>query len=451
MVFERLLQARSIVAALSVAIYFCAIAVPVSATTLLRDPDIERGLRELASPVLRAAGLNPSRVRILVVNERSLNAFVIDGRAIFLHYGLIEQMPSAAALQAVIAHEAAHIANGHFSRRLGNLRNARSLAGLGIALSILAGAAGASGDAVGGLAAGTTSAAFRAFLAHTRAEESSADQSALRYMSAAGIDPRGLLEVHQIFRGQEALSAGRQDPYNRTHPLTRDRIRAAEGFIAGSKKPTAQNANATYWFARLKGKLSAFTRNPSWTLRRARSEGPKDVSLMRQAVAYSRQNNLKRALSAMDQAIGLRPGDPYLHELKGQILIDNGQQNTAVSSYKRAQSLAPNDSLISAGLGRALLAAKQPKAALQALEQARRNDPQNGRMLRDLAQSYAQTGQPGMASVVTAERHALSGRLKDASIHAKRAMGLLPQGSGPWRRAQDVLIAFEQNQKRKNR
>lgn len=172
---------------------------------------------------------------------------------------------------------------------------------------------------------------------------------------------------------------------------------------------------------------------------------------MREAVAYSRSNDLKRALRAIDGALALRPNDPYYHELKGQILIDNRQAAASVGSYRRAVSLAPKHALILAGYGRALLAAGQPRAAVSALEQSRSRDQQNPRALRDLGQAYAQTGQPGMASAVTAERYALTGRLETAGTHAKRAMGLLPRGSAPWRRAQDVLLAYEQSQKRKRR
>jgi predicted Zn-dependent protease len=56
-----------------------------------------------------------------------------------------------------------------------------------------------------------------------------------------------------------------------------------------------------------------------------------------------------------------------------------------------------------------------------------------------------------MAALVTAERYALQGRLKDAGLHARRATDLLPRGSAPWRRAQDVLIASERFEKGKKR
>jgi len=70
--------------------------------------------------------------------------------------------------------------------------------------------------------------------------------------------------------------------------------------------------------------------------------------------------------------------------------------------------------------------------------------------MRDLGVAHAKTGSPGMASVVTAERYALQGRLEDAAIHATRASGLLPRGSGGWHRAQDVLSAAKAaNRKRK--
>jgi len=133
----RSMQAVRIFAALLVLLV--TLAAPARALTLLRDPDIEHGLKVLAGPVLRAAGLSPERVDILVIDAPSLNAFVVDANTIFLHSGLILRMKTPAMLQSVIAHEAAHIANGHLMRRPLNLRNARNAAALG---TILAGIAG---------------------------------------------------------------------------------------------------------------------------------------------------------------------------------------------------------------------------------------------------------------------------------------------------------------------
>lgn len=424
------------------------LAVPLQAQGLLRDADLEYGLKQLAAPVLSAAGLSASRVKVLVVNDNSLNAFVVSNDAIFVHYGLINQMKSAAMLQAVLAHEAAHIANGHITRRMTNMASTRTAAGLGLALAAVAAAAGA-GSAAGGIALGTQSSAQARFFKHTRAEEASADQSGIRFMKSAGIDPRGMADVLDMFRGQEVLSENRQDPYLRSHPLSRDRFRAVEGFVAAYGHSDTGDATAAYWFERVKGKLSAYTRSPKWTLRRLQDSPYADVRLLREAIAEHRQSRTEQALQAIDSAIAQRPGDPFLHDQRGQILIETRNFQAAVSAYGRAVELAPNDALVLSGYGRALLANGDVKRARQALEKARTIDFRDGSMLRDLSVAYAKSGQTGMAALVTAERYAVGGRLDDAGIHAKRASGLLSAGTAPWQRAQDVLIASERAAKRR--
>lgn len=433
----------SIAAVLLVAL----LALPAQAAGLLRDADMEHALKQIGAPILRAAGLSPQRVKILVVDDSTLNAFVVSNDAIFIHYGLINKLGNAAMLQGIIAHEAAHISNGHIARRLGNLSNARTISGLGLALAAVAAASG-SAAAAQGIAVGTATSAQRAFLSHTRAEESSADQSGIRYMKSAGASPQGLLDALEVFAGQEVLSVGRQDPYMRSHPLSRDRVRAVAGHVA-SYGTLPADPTADYWFARLQGKITAHTRAPKWTLRRLGSERYADVRALREAIAEHRNSRTKAALAAIDRAIATRPNDPFLRDQKGQILLETRNFTAAVATYASAVQRAPNDPLVLSGYGRALLASGQVRQALDVLEKSRRQDFRDGSMLRDLATAYAKTGQTGMAALITAERYALSGRLKDAGIHAKRASGLLSEGSGPWQRAQDVLIASERATKRK--
>lgn len=450
MAIDRLRRPASIPALLIAVLIWLASAPPSAAITLLRDAGIENALTRISAPLLRAAGLNPRRVRVLLVDDNSLNAFVLDNSAIYIHSGLILKVKTVAELQAVIAHEAAHIANGHIGRRMENLRNAQGLAGLGLALAVIAAAAGA-GDAAGGIAIGTQSSALRGFLVHTRAEEAAADRSAMAYMRKARVDPRGMVGLHEIFRGQELLNIAQQDPYMRSHPLTADRIRAAKAFVAAWKGSAAPDSRADYLFARMRGKLSAFERSTKWTMRRLGDEKYRDVKLMREAVARHRQRNLSGALAAIDGALALEPGDPYYLDLKGQILMENRKWDAALAAWRAARAQAPNDPLILAGLGRALLAAGHPKAAIAEMEKARSRDWRNPRLLRDMANAYARTGKPGMAAAVTAERYAVMGRLDDAGLHARRAVAMLPAGSPAWQRAQDVLIAAERFEKEKKK
>ena len=71
--------------AVLVAFVLLSLAVPARALTLIRDADIEHALREIARPVLTAAGLGPKNIRILIVKDQNLNAFVIDTRHILIH------------------------------------------------------------------------------------------------------------------------------------------------------------------------------------------------------------------------------------------------------------------------------------------------------------------------------------------------------------------------------
>jgi predicted Zn-dependent protease len=407
--------------------------------SLLRDPDIEHGLKELARPLIATAGLNPARIDILVINDDRMNAFVANDRLMVLHSGLIMRMDSAAELQAVIAHEVAHIANGHLARRQANARAASRVSAIGLAVGLAAALAG-DARAGSGAALGIASGANNVFLGHTRAEESSADASGLRYMAEVGIDPSAMVTVLNRFRGQEALSASRQDAYVRSHPLTRDRLRNVTARAGGFTPRDYDPAVADYWFNRTKGKLSAFLRNPSWTLRRVKASDTSDVGLMRRAVALHRKPDPKAANRAIEALAAKRPKDPYVAELQGQIYLEGGSVSKAVNAYGRAASLAPSNGLILAGYGRALLAANH-RDALKVLRRARDRDPGNARLLRDLARSFAAAGDGGNASLATAERYVLLGRMNDAGIHAGRAVGLLPRGSPGWRRADEIVAA----------
>ena len=408
------------------------------AAGLLRDSDIEEGLSQLAAPVLIAAGLSPVSTKILVVNDDRLNAFVIDRRHIFLHSGLILRSKTPEMLQSVIAHEAAHIANGHIARRRQALQLTRNAANFGTALAVAVGAASGSGQAATGIALGIRGSATRKFLSHSRAEESSADQSALGYMVRSGINPMGMVDTLDMFVGQENLIVGRQDPYVRSHPLTRDRMRSVET-MAMAHDDLPSDPGMVYWHARVVGKLSAFQRAPSWTLGRIKNSHSEDIKHMRSAIAHGRAGQLNLAIQAIDRAIAQRPNDPFYQDLKAELYMRNRAFSQSARAYKKAHDMRPKDAIILAGYGRALLADGQFLQALDILERARVRDFRNSALLRDLGVAYSKLGKNAMASLVTAERYALQGRIKDAKVHANRAAAGLPVGSPSWQRAQDVV------------
>ncbi|MFT4782822.1 MAG: putative Zn-dependent protease [Paracoccaceae bacterium] len=440
---------RPIQSTLMTALVLILVSLPAAAQTLLRDAEMERALRELARPVIAASGLAPGQINIVVLKDSSLNAFVMNSQSIFIHSGLLLKMKTPQMLQAVIAHEVAHIANGHLTRRASNAASARNIAAFGMLLS--AAVATQNAKAAAGLGIGTLSTANRIFLGHTRAEESAADQSGIRYLARSNISPQAMVDVMEIFVGQEVLSSTRQDPYVRSHPLSRERVRALKGFATGFKETDPPDPKATYWYDRVRGKLSAYLRAPSYTLRRTPSSDTSDAAYIARALAHHKNSATDKALAEINTLLRRAPKDAYALELKGQILLESRRFAPAVEAYRTASGLAPKQGLILAGYGQALLAAGQPKTALGVLEKARTLDTFNPRLLRDLSIAYAKTKNPGMASLSTAERYAMTGRMKDAGLHANRAAGLLPRGSSGWRRAMDIADAAETMKTRNKR
>ena len=418
---------------------FCALnASAAQSISLLRDPDIEHGLQQLADPILRAASLNSESVKVWIINDMSLNAFVIDHKHIFLHAGLVLQLKSAAQLQSVIAHEAAHISNGHISRRLANARRAKMATSFGVLVGAAAVAAGHT-DAGLGLALGATGSVNRVLLAHNRIEESAADQSAVRFMELAKVDPTAMAEVFKLFIGQSTLSEDYQDPYTRSHPLNQDRIRTINAYAANAT-PHRPDAKQAYWFSRIQGKLSGFLRAPQWTIRRA--TGSSDVNRMRRAIAEHRSGRSSTAQQTIAQLVTDHPNDAFYRELQGQILLESLEFSAATKAYASAAKLAPSNALILGGYGRSLLAQNTKSSnaqALKILQKARNLDSRDARILRDIGTAYARNGQQGRAFLAIAERYALQGDMQNAAIQAKRAEDLLPRGSAARQKAQDIL------------
>ena len=319
---------------------------------------------------------------------------------------------------------------------------------------ILADDLGFAGGAGPGVAAGLRESVLRSLFSFSRAQESAADSASVRYMRAAGISPQAAVEVLEIFRGQEALSVGRQDPYVRTHPLTRERLSRMRAEAARFKGESRTDKTTAYWYARMNAKFAGFIGNPAQTLRRLPKGDTGEIATMVRAIAYHRMPKPAEARKHVNRLVSLRPKDPFYHELRGQILLENGDARGAVAAYRRAANLAPKESLILGGLGRAMLArgsGASVKEALSILQRAYARDPRDPLTLRNLAVAFAKTGNPGMASVVTAERYALASNFKQAEIHAKRAQRLLPRGTTGWLKADDILAIARKLNARKKR
>lgn len=408
---------------------------------LIRDAESEHTLRLFADPIFRAAQLDPSRIKLFIIEDDVINAYVAGGENMFLHTGLLLAADQPGMLLGVIAHETGHIAGGHLARGGEQLRKAQLGTILSFVLGAAAGAAG-SGQAAAGVIAGGQQATLRTFLAFTRANEQAADQAALKFLDALHISATGMADMFSLLERNERMHGGTPDPYAQTHPLSAERVRVVEHHIETSSIPAGQiPSNLALAHARMLAKLRGFLWTPEQTLAKY---PPRDQSLpgmIARAVAYYKMPDIERALGEIDAAIKQYPTDGYLYELRGQILFENRRVEEAMKSYARAVELLPEAGLIHAALGETQLAlnlpALLPKAITQ-LERATQLDDSYSHAWRLLATAYGKAGKLGMSYLALAEEAALADDKKEILRNAKQALAQLPPKSPAAQRAHDL-------------
>ncbi len=430
---------------------------PVMAQSVLRDAETEAFFDNISEPLIKAAGLQPANVDIVLVNDRSINAFVAGGQIIYLHTGLIEAASSANEVQGVIAHELGHVEGGHAVRFN---EGASAASGISIASLILAAAAIAAGagEAGAGIFGAGQQVALGKLLAFTRGQEGIADASGARYLSAAGITGKGSIAFFKKLQNQEfRFGIPQEDSYNRTHPLSGERISVLEDTY--SADPAWNAVPDAKWqsdFLRVKAKLRGFVADPNVTLREYPEKDKSVPARYARAYAWHKSAYPQKALDEASALVASAPDDPYFLELHGQILLESGRPVDAVAPLRKAVSLTGNQPLIAAILGHALISTEDKTnldEASRVLKAAVAKDNQNPFAWYQLGLVYEQQGDTPRAALASAERYLMEGAPQFALPNAQTAMAGLKEYSPDWLRAQDIdLVAEAQLQKlKKNR
>lgn len=415
-----------------------------SGQTIIRDAEIERDIREWTSGVIAAAGMKPDQVNIVLIQSPQINAFVAGGSNIFIYTGLIQKTENPDEIVGVIAHELGHIAGGHLTRAGEVAKNASFEAMIGAVLGI--GAAIATGDsnaAAAGIAIGQGQ-AMNGFLAHSRIQESSADQAGFRFLTAAGVNPSGLPSFLEKLASQELLPTSQQSLYARTHPLSRDRVDVMENKLQSS--PLKDKPVPAEWinqYGRMKAKLLGFVTPQQVMYNYATSDASIPARYARAIAAY-RMNKVNDALKLVDGLVQAEPKNPYFWELKGQMLFDFGRAAEAVGPYQKAVELDPGAGLIRIAYARALIespgnSSQKLNTAIENLKRAEKDEPRVSSIKRLLATAYGKMGKEAEARVYLAEESLMQGRRDEASRMANASLKQLPPGSPEKIRAQDII------------
>jgi predicted Zn-dependent protease len=419
--------------------------------TLIRDTEIEEILRLESEPLFKVAGLESSSIRILLIGSKDLNAFAGPGvMAIFT--GLILESKSPNELQGVIAHEVAHLAGGH-SARSGEMSQA------GLRPFLLTMGLGVLAALAGNVEAGAVMASNAGFfgalgaMGYSREQESRADQAGASYLEAAGLSGRGLVNFFDNFRYQEVFAEARRFGYFRSHPLSSSRIDALRARVERqSNFNTPDSPESLRRHAIMKAKLHGFI-NPGLAVVKCAEPNADYPTRYACAIAQYQLKEPDRALKLIDALLAEQPDNPYLWELKGQILFEFGRTVEAEAPQRRSVSLKPDAPLLRVNLGQTLIALPDPSKVedgIGELKIAVGQDDQNSVAWRLLAQAYDSRGRDGLARYATAEYNYIEGDRRQALIFALRARELLERNTPEWRRANDIVLATENDRQVRN-
>ncbi len=415
---------------------------------LVRDAEIESLLKDYAKPIFRAAGISNSEPEIILVNDKTFNAFVPDSRRMFINIGVILEADTPGEVIGVLAHETGHIAGRHLVRLRSAVANAQIMSVIGVLLGAGAAAAGAAAGssqaATGGAAAalGAGSIGQRSLLSYQRSEEAAADRAALRYLDATGQSARGLLKNFQRMSEQQLFSRQFADPYAQSHPMAQERY---NGLLADAQKSKYFKQPEDYVFQYrhdlARAKLYAFTSHPSATLRAYPKRDKSPAAQYARAIAAMKSRG-KAAVKEIDALIRTQPNNPYYYELKGQALLEGGDPKSAIAPFRKALSFKPNEPQFLVWLGYALVGSNNPAylpEAERVLKRAIQRDENSGVAYSQLAIAHGRQGERAEADLATAKGLMVRGDFDAAKRYATRAQKSLKRGSPAWLQADDIV------------
>src|SRR5260370_151682 len=285
---------------------------------VIRDTESEQLLREYTRPILRAAGLERQNIQIVIINESVFNAFVADGRRIFVNYGAMMQSETPNQIIGVLAHETGHLAGGHLAKMREQMAQAQTQMIIAMLLGAGAMIAGSRGNnSNGGLAnagaaagAGPQEMIRRTLISYVRQQEENADRAGVNVLTASGQSAQGMYETvkrvtdHSQFRAEALVEGGT----------------AAEA-IAPLRR-AVQLSNSVPLIEMLLGQALVGTDNKAYTeeaisiLRAAvarETEAPLGYTQL--AMAYGRKGDFAQADLASAQAAFLRGDNKTAREL----------------------------------------------------------------------------------------------------------------------------------------
>ncbi|MBR0950992.1 M48 family metalloprotease [Bradyrhizobium canariense] len=423
---------------------------------VLRDTETEQLLREYTRPILRVAGLEKQNIQMVIVNEGSFNAFVADGRRIFVNYGAILQSETPNQIIGVLAHETGHLAGGHLSKLREQLANAQTqmiiamLLGAGamaVGSTRGSGSAGNNGLANAGAAAlaGPQEMIRRTLLSYQRQQEENADRAGVKFLTATQQSPKGMYETFKRFTSESLFAARGADPYLQSHPMPAERVASLQEFASASPYWDKKDDPALQLrHDMVRAKISAFMERPETVYRRYPLTNDSMPARYARAISTYLHGDLRSALAQIDALIQVQPNNAYFYEVRGQALLEGGKPAEAIPALRKAVALSNNAPLIEMLLGQALVGSDNKAYtddAVRILRAAVAREPEAALGYMQLAMAYGRKGDYAEADLASAQAAYLRGDNKTARELATRAKTRFAVGTPGWVKADDIVAS----------
>ena len=414
-------------------------AVGAHAETEIRDTEIEAGVTQMIAPLAQAAGIPAGRLKVHIIGDDDFNAFFAGGSDVFVYTGLLIQIKSESAFQAVIAHEMGHMLGGHMAQMSAQIQAEmmRSLImqALGVGLMALNPMAGA------GVLAGSSGIARQSMLSFSRDEERLADDAAVDLMVKANLDPSGLLVVFDQMKEMTGVAETRVNPHNINHPLTGERIRNAKDKIAKLEK--TEYKKSSFDFEIIRAKLIGYLQSEKQVASQYPMSDKSDAAIYARAIRFMRSGNLKTATTGTQTLISRHPNNPYFYELLGDIEYQFGHYDDSVAAYEKSLGLVGANHIrppqIQTALALVLAERRKPGDASRAIELCKEAILTEPQPLTYWVLAKAYGDDDGRGDWARAEFYNMMNKEKDSKRYAKLAQSKLPPSAPEYIKAGDLL------------
>lgn len=389
----------------------------------LDDAEVADYLNQLGNRLLTGTGeAQPDQAfEFFALQDPSINAFALPGGFIGINSGLMLVAQSESELASVMAHEIAHVTQKHIARLISGQKQNTLISLAGLAVAILAARANSE---VGRAATATVQAgAIQSQLDFTRDHEKEADRIGLNILVRAGFDPRAMPVFFERLQKAGRFQEGSAPSYLRTHPLTFERIADIQ---SRTQRLAYRQVPDSVEFQLLRAKLRAFQDTPRDALayfesslneKRYNNEAAERYGLI---TALLRNRSYARAEQELATLRRVSPGSPaspsaaIIETLAARVKLVTGQPEVAFDIYRAALSTYPQHHALIYDYAEALLHNRRTEVALKFIGEQLQYAPNDARLYRLQAQSYAALGNNLLRHRAQAEAYARQGNLTAA-------------------------------------